>query len=470
MTASVPWRSVSIVIPTVDGFDLVAACLQTLPAASTLLRPEVVIVDNGSKDGGRQFDTLPGVRVVHHAENLGFARGVNTGLRAATGELVMVLNNDTLCAPGMIDRLVQALAQHQGVGFVAPLSNQVKAVQLFPLGDEGLTSEGRAQVAQMLAEHWGGRVDDVEDLSGLCLLGRKATWDQLGGFDEEFPIGNFEDDDLSLRARRLGLRLLVVRDAYLHHLGNRTFRILGVDYWQRFHENGRIFQSKWAQDPAVAARTLFLAGHFAQARERAEAAVRELPGCPDGDRLLADSCLALGAHAEAVGHYRRFLDRCPCHGHAALNLGFALLWSGQESAGCDQIRHALLHCTIEDKLAAESCLRVAQTLLDRERPQEAGSWLRSAREAGLDDARTHRVAGVLALLDNQLEAAEQHLGQAVTDQDAVVWMNLGITQWRRNRPAEAVRSFERACAIAPDYAPARHNLTRARQAMAGAAT
>jgi GT2 family glycosyltransferase len=455
---TVPWQRLSIVIPTVDGFDLVSACLATLPAACTLLPWEVVVVDNGSADGGVAFATLPGTRVVHHATNLGFARGVNSGIRAASGDVVMVLNNDTLCAPGMIDRMLRALAGHPGTGLVAPLSNLVKAVQAFALGDEGLTVEGRRQVADLLQQHWGGRVEDVEDLSGLCLLGTKAIWNELGGFDEEFPVGNFEDDDLCLRARRRGHRLLVVRDAYLHHLGNRTFRLLGVDYWERFRENERIFQRKWQRDPAVAARVLFQQGQYEPARVQAQAAVVQLPRCPEGHRLLADCCLTLGQPGLAIEHYQRFLACCPRHGQAALNLGFALLWSGDEQAGCAQVRRAILEQTLNERVVAEACLSVAETLLDRRHPGQAQSWLACAQEGGIDGARLHRLLGLCALLDGRLEEAETWLGRALSDQDAVVWMNLGITQWRRNRPEQAVASLRRACAIAPDYAPARQNL------------
>ena len=90
-----------------------------------------------------------------------------------------------------------------------------------------------------------------------------------------------------------------------------------------------------------------------------------------------------------------YLALCPRHAHAALHLGFAILWSGREAAGCAKIQHAILELTVEDKLAAESCLSVAETLMDRGRPQEAVVWLQGAQEGGLDDARTHRVAGVL---------------------------------------------------------------------------
>ena len=71
-------------------------------------------------------------------------------------------------------------------------------------------------------------LQDVESLAGLCLMFDRTTLEALGGFDEVFGLGNFEDDDLSLRARLRGGRLVVVRSAFVHHRGSRTFKALGV--------------------------------------------------------------------------------------------------------------------------------------------------------------------------------------------------------------------------------------------------
>src|SRR5690606_4831277 len=266
----------SVVIPCFDGADDTRECLAALAEQSGAGEIEVILVDNGSRDPGavaaaaRAFPRVTLVRLPH---NLGFAGGANRGIARAAGQVVVVLNNDTMPAPGMLARMHRAQRARPAPALVAPVSNYVKGSARLPVGERGATREGRAALDTELERACGGVVQDTDALAGLCLMAARATFARLGGFDERFGLGNFEDDDLSLRVRLDGGRLVVARDAFLHHKGSRTFTALGVDYATQMARNQEVFADKWRDDPAWAALCAAQRGDIAGAGALARAAL-----------------------------------------------------------------------------------------------------------------------------------------------------------------------------------------------------
>src|SRR5690349_5225770 len=107
----------SIIVVSWNGMRHLPACLAALEPQ---LPPgaELVLVDNGSSDGMAAWarQTYPHARVIALPENLGFAGGVNAGLRAARGELLMLLNDDAFAEPGFVAALLAALEHDPGLG------------------------------------------------------------------------------------------------------------------------------------------------------------------------------------------------------------------------------------------------------------------------------------------------------------------------------------------------------------------
>ena len=85
----------------------------------------------------------------------------------------------------------------------------------------------------------------VPKLSGFCLLMKRAVYEKIGGLDERFGLGLFDDDDLAERARRAGFELAVAHDLFVHHFGSRTFQGNGIDIGKLLDENARRFAEKW---------------------------------------------------------------------------------------------------------------------------------------------------------------------------------------------------------------------------------
>src|SRR5580704_8164532 len=135
----------------------------------------------------------------------------------------------------------------RSIGLVGPVSNYAAPPQLV----DGVPYDD-LEPMQGFARRWRdehlGRWFTVPKLSGFCLFMKRAVHDKIGGLDERFGIGFFDDDDLAERARRAGFELAVAHDLFAHHFGSRTFAGNGVDAGKLLDENARRFADKWGQN------------------------------------------------------------------------------------------------------------------------------------------------------------------------------------------------------------------------------
>src|SRR5205823_955848 len=94
-----------------------------------------------------------------------------------------------------------------------------------------------------------GQCGEATRLVGFCLLARREVIEGIGGLDERFGSGNFEDDDFCLRAFCLGFKARIAQDAFVHHAGSQTFRSAKINYQDAMTANWRLFKSKWGIVP-----------------------------------------------------------------------------------------------------------------------------------------------------------------------------------------------------------------------------
>jgi N-acetylglucosaminyl-diphospho-decaprenol L-rhamnosyltransferase len=213
---------VDVVIPTWRGRDLLRRCLAALHADASPKR--VIVVDNASADGtaalvGGEF---PDVTLVELADNVGFGRAVNAGVRIGEAEAIVLINNDVVVAPGFVDAIVAPLAAPH-VGMVAGLTTipDTDLVDAFGIElDRALLSYNRARNAPV-----GTPAGRLAMPSGGAAAYRRVAWEAAGGFDEAF-FAYGEDVDLGLRLRALGWEAAEAPDARGVHLGGTT---VGVD-------------------------------------------------------------------------------------------------------------------------------------------------------------------------------------------------------------------------------------------------
>lgn len=216
---------VDVVIPVFAGVAETLACLDsvlaTVPPSSV-----VHVVDDASPEPGlvAALDALRDaghIQLHRHAENRGFPAAANTGLRAAAGRDVVLLNSDTLTPPGWLDRLRRAAYSGPDIGSATPLSNEGSIVTYgVPVPDlaQSRALDDLAQAANA------GLTAELPVGVGFCLFLRRACLDQVGLLREDaFGLGYGEENDLCLRASRAGWRHVAALDVFVAHVGARSF-------------------------------------------------------------------------------------------------------------------------------------------------------------------------------------------------------------------------------------------------------
>ena len=455
----------SVVIPCHNGVDLTAACIESLLDQKGRPELEILVVDNASDDGTAGLGKLStAVRVLPQERNLGFAGGVNAGIRAASAPLVLVLNNDTLAAPNLVQELVRILDQHPDLGAVAPVSNHVKGPALLPIGNLGRDAAARHELASALGEE--PPLQDVDTLSGLCLLLPRATLARVGLFDERFGHGNFEDDDFSLRMRLCGMRLGIARRAFLHHEGHATFRSLGLDLREQIAKRGAQFATKWQKDPAGRAVLAAMRGDLQGAAAAAAIARRRWPQWIDAEWHLAQTAAARGESHAALGHLETLLAANPRHSAAAVQRFELLLALGEDAAAQQHLEWTGAHCHLGTELQRRIFTRLGEHLHARGDRAGAQAQFRAALDVAPADGTLHNWIGVCALADHDLDTAERSFHAAIEHGCPIGHTNLGIVHHRRGELSRAAHHFARAAAELPHDPVAAANLVALRSQLA----
>ena len=222
-------RKVSIIIPTRENVDTVRKCLDSIFGLTDYPDFEVILVDNDSqatetRDYYETLQTETRIRIVDYPQIFNYQGANNLGVAAATGELLLFLNNDTeILDAGWLDELVRWV-DRPDVGVVG-------AKLLFPDGSLQHAGVILGMVGHAHHVFWGGPEDqqgpfgspnwyrNYSAVTGACMMIARATFDQVGGFDEQLSIG-FGDLDLCLRVGDLGQRIVYTPFArLLHHEG-----------------------------------------------------------------------------------------------------------------------------------------------------------------------------------------------------------------------------------------------------------
>ncbi len=250
---------VTIVIPTFDGLGLLQKHLPSLLAAGGVSEAELLVADDGSRDGTAAWlaDNVPQARVVRSEANVGFSRACNAAIREASGDTLLLLNNDVSVAPDFLPPLVSALES-------GPDVFAVNARILLP--GRGMQDEGE----KVGGFHHGifyvdcprrasPRTAPTLYATACAALYRRDRVEALGGFDELFSPFYWEDVDLSYRALRRGWSVLYEPLSVVHHEHETTTSRQDPRYKSMIRERNQfLFVWKNVTDPSLTARSLLL--------------------------------------------------------------------------------------------------------------------------------------------------------------------------------------------------------------------
>ena len=232
-----------IIIPIWNQPALTRRCLDSVRAETEDYR--LLLIDNGSEAPTRELleaaaRTDPArVIVIRNADNLGFIKAVNQGMRASNAPYVVLLNNDTVVAPGWLQEMLAVAASDAATGLVNPSSNTLG------YAPAAATPEAILAYAASLTGSR-GHTREMAMAVGFCLLIKRAVLDAVGLFDERYGMGNFEDADFSLTAQAAGYRAVQAVGAYVYHEEKASFKRQAG--WERaFQANQRAFHERWGR-------------------------------------------------------------------------------------------------------------------------------------------------------------------------------------------------------------------------------
>jgi GT2 family glycosyltransferase len=294
----------SIIIVTHNGLAYTKLCVNTL-LADWRDGDELIVVDNASTDGTVEFlrdlaQKNPFVKNIFNPNNLGFAPANNQALKLAAGDVLILLNNDTLVLPGWRDGLIAHL-HNPAVGLVGPVTN--RTCNEAQIDAPYRTFAELKTFAADRAAQQRGRADEIPMLAMFCVAMRRDVLQKVGALDEQFEVGMFEDDDYSRRIRSAGLKVVCAEDVFIHHFGQASFGELctGGQYDRLLDGNRERFEKKWNVKWQPHARRI--TPEYVALRERVRSIVSvQLPAGANilvvskGDDALVNFSSQRGAH------------------------------------------------------------------------------------------------------------------------------------------------------------------------------
>lgn len=236
----------SIIIPTFNGRELLKNCIYSIKQ-HTEQPYEIIVVDNGSSDGTVDFCRQEQINFISIVSNLGYPIACNKGMKLASGDTLLLLNNDVIVSRNWLKNMKRCLYSRRDIGIVGPLTNYASGKQQIDMPYTNL-DEMSLQLNEADSTKW----QQVNRIVGLCFLFKRELMEKIGLLDERFSPGHYEDDDFCMRARDAGYRIIMAGDVFIFHHGSASFAQQEESKVKQLIERNRHkFMEKWGIDPNV---------------------------------------------------------------------------------------------------------------------------------------------------------------------------------------------------------------------------
>jgi len=236
-------------VVTYNNIEFTRACLSSLELHTQHAPLEIIVVDNASSDGSPAFlkEWVSGAsnrKLILNDDNRGFAAANNQGLAVASGDYLVLLNNDTYVTPGWVRTMFKHLQRDPGIGLIGPVTNnignQAKIQTSYSNMDEMLLETGRYTRSHI------GQLFPLPTAAFFCVMFPRSVYQQVGDLDEVFGRGFFEDDDYCRRIEQLGLRIVCAEDVFIHHHLSASFnKVRSSERQALFEQNKATYEAKW---------------------------------------------------------------------------------------------------------------------------------------------------------------------------------------------------------------------------------
>jgi GT2 family glycosyltransferase len=215
---------VSVVTPNYNGERFLKAFFESLENDSECIG-EVIIVDNGSEDGSRDFIknssfTFP-VKLIENNQNMGFAPAVNQGISKAKHDYVFSLNNDTEIQKDSIKSMLELIQEENVFSVQAKMLQADNKKLIDDAGDEYNLLGWTKKIGENQDSDNYSQVNEIFSSCAGAALYKKSLFDEIGLFDDNF-FAYMEDVDLAIRSQIYGYKNLFDPNAVVYHIGSAT--------------------------------------------------------------------------------------------------------------------------------------------------------------------------------------------------------------------------------------------------------
>ncbi|MFS0821629.1 glycosyltransferase family 2 protein [Bacillus sp. 1P02SD] len=242
---------VSVVLLAYNNLSYTRDCVESILKNTDDVEYELILVDNGSTDGTKEyFDSILGAKVIHLKYNMHVVKGFNIGLMAAEGKYCAAVCNDFIFTPNWLKNLIICIESDRDIGYVSPGATSISNMQQIsiPFSSKEEFQEKAREYNVSDPAKWEERVVLLPNV--LCCP--TALLDRIGYYDTRFFRGEFADDDISFRIRRAGYKLIYCADTVTYHYGSLT---TANDHQTNSLEEGRkTFVDKYCLDAWLDAR------------------------------------------------------------------------------------------------------------------------------------------------------------------------------------------------------------------------
>lgn len=233
---------VSVVIPVFDALDYLKKCINSL--VSYTRNYELIIIDNGSSantsDYLRARKAQLGFILQTNKKNMGFSYACNQGIKLASHDYICFLNSDTMVSTNWLGKLMRGFDMPDA-GIVGPSSCFCAGRQMIRRISGRRLNMNQYDINQVKTEKG---IEETE-IYGFCYLVARKVIDDIGVFDvDRYPIGGAEEKDFSWRAAKAGYKSYWVKDSYVHHFGNQTFKQMGIRPVEPRRKNDAAFEKR----------------------------------------------------------------------------------------------------------------------------------------------------------------------------------------------------------------------------------
>ena len=423
---------VSIVILTFNQLKYTRECIESIKK-HTAEQYEIIFVDNGSTDGTAKW--LKNIvknnsdhTLIENKKNFGFSKGCNQGIKASTGEYILLLNNDVVVTENWLSGMLDCLKSAPDIGIVGPMTNSISGPQKLPEVNYS-SIDDLAEYARKFRKKNRNRRIPYRRVVGFCMLFRRQLIDKINLLDEKFGSGNFEDDDFCLRASLAGYRNMIAGDVFIHHYGSKTFIGNKIDYTSSLNGNKKIFMEKWGgeevaerfsgkliiENAVAKAYELFGKGDIEKATASILGALKQTPYQRSLYLKIAEMLIDVKHYQDAIG----ILDALP-------------------QSDLDPIQPALLgYC--EEALG---------------KSEKAQEYAERALAIDPRTALAMNVMGVVAFKKGAHVVAEGLFKKAIESEPGFgeSYTNLGSLKWAAGEQVEALETYERGFILSPTIA------------------